>query len=216
MTGNSKKNILIMLLLLIPFFAWASDTLHDSYSEANKDNNDLLNNADAGVDCHAHSFTTLNDGKQYKLTSIKAHLAKVSTPTGNYWAVLYAHSGTYGVTSVPTGSALATSDTKDISALTTSYVLTELFFTGSNQYVMSANTNYELAICTDTAENSKYLSVGIDATAATHAGNDSIHVLPATWVVYGAATIDMPFYVYGLENVAASSPRRIPQLIFWQ
>ena len=215
MSGNSKKNIIILLLLLVPFFAWASDTLQDSYSEANKDNNDNINTADAGVDCHAHSFTTLNDGNSYKITSAIMNLAKTSTPTGSYWYVLYAHTGTYGVSSLPTGSALATSDTADISALTTSYVNKELNFTGAQQYLMSANTNYVLAVCTDTAENSKYLSVGIDTSTATHGGNDSIHVLPSTWVLYGVATTDAPFYVYGALPSAASTPRQRPRLIFF-
>lgn len=76
---------------------------------------------------------------------------------------------------------------------------------------MSANTNYALAVCTDTAENSKYLAVGFDSTATTHAGNSFQHILPSTWGLYDVANTDTPFYIYGLLNSAGggATPRRI-------
>ena len=58
------------------------------------------------------SFT----GNGLILNSAEFYLKKKGSPTGNAVVKIYAHSGTYGTSSVPTGSALATSDNFDVSA----------------------------------------------------------------------------------------------------
>src|SRR5690348_15362400 len=70
------------------------------------------------------------------LSFIYALLSKTGVPTGNVVACIYAHSGTYGTSSVPTGSPLATSDPLDVSTLTTTRTIKPLVFSGANKITL--------------------------------------------------------------------------------
>lgn len=172
--------------------------LVDSYSEANfTDGHDV-------ADCHPSSGgansaigQSFKPTAKYKITSCKFYLNdKVGSPTGNAHAVLYAHTGTFGTDGKPTGSPLATSDDFDISQLTGSYALYELFFTGAQQYEMQANTAYCIvfeAPATGTMDLSNYFAVGYDGTTPTHAGNLNYY----RWSQWYNHATDACFYVYG-------------------
>jgi len=67
-------------------------------------------------------------------------LREVNAPTGNAVARLYAMTGTYGLSGLPTGAALATSDPVDISTI--GGVFTNVTFKFTDNYLMDANTSY--------------------------------------------------------------------------
>lgn len=160
----------------------------DSYSESNWDSD--LNVADATIAGQAQSF----HGASVVLYSAKFYLTKRGSPTGNIVAKLYAHSGTFGTSSIPTGSALATSDNIDVSTIPTSIALVEFLFTGANQYVMSAGVDYVIAVeYSDGSNGVNDVLVGRDVSSPTHAGNNS-RLQSGTWNAF--STSDTIFYVY--------------------
>lgn len=123
----------------------------------------------------AQSFS--NGVVQQYLTRVHARLKKVGAPTGNIFGRLYAHTGTFGVSSLPTGGVLATTAVIDVSTLTTSYLEKELAFT--TPYLMAANTNYVLLFEYAGGDVSNYVHIEGDTTG-THAGNNSVDsVTPA-------------------------------------
>lgn len=172
--------------------------LIDSYSEANFNVDVFLQalhpssvNPDSAG---GQSFTNLSG--VYKITSAKFYLSKTGLPTGNGHAVLYAHSGTYGVNSVPTGSPLATSDNFDVSTLTVASQLITFIFTGAEQYEMQADVKYCIAYENPTSGTigiSSHVDMGYDNTSPTHSGN-RFKFDNSAWSNYSD---DMIFYVYG-------------------
>ncbi len=136
----------------------------------------------------AQSFA--NGAKAAFLTRVFAKLKKVGAPTGNLTAKLYAHSGSLGTTSVPTGAALATSVNIDVSKLTTSYQVVEIGF--DTQYEMAASTNYVVAFQYTGGDVSNYVHIEGAATG-THAGNRS-QLVVVTWSAF--ATSDLYFDVH--------------------
>ena len=166
----------------------SSSTVEDSYSESNANSNASIYNG--SLIRYGQSFNPSVSGL---IETAKFYLKKTGAPTGNATAKLYAHTGTFGTSSTPTGAALGTSDTFDVSTLTTSSVLTTLTFTGANRAALTAGTKYCIEILYNDAssDSSNFLSVGIDTTSPTHGGNafsyDSSYA--------AIAGTDMPFYV---------------------
>jgi len=110
--------------------------LIDFYSESNFSSQDGLSSAYSTG--HAQSFTC---GFNCNLDSAKFYFSKGGSPTGNAYAKVYAHSGTYGTSSVPTGAALATSDAVDVSGLSAALNLKTFNFSGANRISLSASTS---------------------------------------------------------------------------
>ena len=109
-----NTSVIMRKLALVIFLATCingfGQTLIDSYPSSNYDQDQYLgSNNFVG---YGQSFTTT--GSVLKLSSCKFYLVKVGSQTGAMYAKVYAHSGTYGTSSIPTGSALATSDVLDI------------------------------------------------------------------------------------------------------
>lgn len=141
----------------------------DLYSESNDDGSSTtLSGSNNG--CAAQSFNQLFTGK---LTQVKFYARKVGSPTGNATAAIYAHSGTYGSSSVATGSALATSGNFDVSTLTGSLALITLTFTGADAITLSSGTNYVVGIRYTGGDASNNVVVGRDSVG-THTGNHSL------------------------------------------
>lgn len=138
----------------------ANATTEDSYSESNQDGTQSL---------YSGSNTRLAQsivGAGGVLSSCRFFLKKTGTPTGNITAYLYASTGTPGSGATPTGSALATSQTVDISTLTTSYALVKFEFTGTaNQVTLTAATNYFIVVEYTGGSVSNSLDVGVDTTS---------------------------------------------------
>lgn len=129
-----------------------------------------------------------------KVSSCGFFLKKVGSPTGNAVAKLYAHTGTYGSSGVPTGSALATSGNIDVSTLTTSFALKS--FTFSTPYLATSSTNYCVVVEYSGGDSSNYVDVAADGMYGflAHGGNACI-LTGTTWT--GASIVDTIFYVYG-------------------
>jgi hypothetical protein len=125
------------------------------------------------------------------LTSVTLKLKKTLAPTGNAVVKLYAHSGTFGTSSIPTGAELATSKTLDVSTLTTSYQDIKIDFDDSEFYTLVNATKYVIAIEYAGGDASNTLDVGYDA-GGSHGGNLSTYN-GATWTPVAAD--DLYFYV---------------------
>ena len=160
--------------------------LVDSFSETNAD---AYNGMYGGWYIkRAQSFTA----KAGNLSSCKFYLKKAGSPTGNAVAILYAHSGTYGASSVPTGAALATSNNFGVSTLTTSNQLIEFTFTGAQQYAMINGTYYCITCEYSGGDSSNLIYVASDVSSPTHGGNAAEYL--SSWAALSGH--DNCFYVY--------------------
>jgi len=140
-------------------------------------------NADTGTDFTVGNGTINGQGQSFSNGTTATHLMrvtfdlkKVAAPTGNATAKLYTISGSHGSTAVPTGAALATSETVDVSKIGTSYETVEFGFTTT--YEMAASTNYIISIEYTAGDATNYIQVDGQGTG-THAGNRS--QLNGTW-----------------------------------
>lgn len=167
----------------------------DSYSESNSDSFVRLYNG-SDVPRLGQSFS---GGNNTTLDSCKFYLRKYGSPTGNITAAIFAHSGTYGTSSVGTGSALATSNNYDIASLTTSSQLITFTFSGANR-ISLASQYYVVVIQYSGGDKYNYLHIGADGSEPrTHSGNYcQYNTSTGNWL---SAGYDIPFYVYG-ETVA--------------
>jgi hypothetical protein len=178
--------------------------LIDSYSESNKDLNLSISKVHPSNNTYyssiGQSFTMVS--ANHKITSAKFYLVRMGTLTGFVLnAVLYAHSGVFGTSSVPTGAALATSDNYDAQSIGSgSYSLITFVFSGANQYTMLANTYYviQLQATSGAWDPTHYINIGMDNSSPTHPGNGSSYKSPGWFTT----PRDICFYVYG-DAVAA-------------
>lgn len=166
----------------------------DSYSETNQTNVFVL--YDTGDTGWGQSFA----GNGGLLSQAVFYLAKVGSPTGNATANIYAHSGTFGSSSVPTGTALATSATFNVATLSTSLALITFTFSGANQITLSNGTNYVVSVEYSGGDVSNYVRVGYDNTSPTAAGNAA--ELFGSW---SSNSNDLCFYVYTAPLIDATS-----------
>jgi len=171
----------------------------DSYSESNCGGYyQMSSNADDSMGC-GQSFT----GDGGVLNSVKFYLKKITSITGTAYVKIYAHTGTFGTSSLPTGSALAISDVFDVSTLTTSFQLITFTFTGAEKITLTNETKY-IATFEYQDDGTNVMAFGVDYTG-NHNGNfcRSIEDL-VSWEVNNPAH-DACFYVYG-ESYASPLP----------
>lgn len=186
-----KKYLFIIPIVL--FFTssicYGSDTLIDSYSEANNGGNLYIDSSNiSGGQCF---YTGSNS---YELTEAKFYLAKIGTVSGNRYAYLYASTGTCGTNAIPTGSVLATSNIFDASTLTTSKTIYSFLFT--DNYILQADTYYFITYGNSTVscgDNCEIMAT--DNTSPIHTGNMA-RKESGTWTAYNSQ--DTIFYVYGI------------------
>jgi hypothetical protein len=174
-------------------------TTEDSYPDTNQDSTQQLGNGTIlGV---GQSIT----GAGGKLSRVRFELSKSGTPTGNAVAKLYTHSGTFGTSSIPTGTALATSENLDVSTLSTTAALVDLEF--EDEVTLTNTTKYVIALEYTNGDGSNYVLMGTDTSSPTHGGNAST-LTGTTWSP--ASGTDLIFYVYtgGIVklNVSGSNP----------
>lgn len=182
-------------------------------------------NADTGSDFTIGNGTITAQGQSFsvgtnakRITRCRFNLKKTGTPTGTVVAELYAHSGTFGTSSVATGAALATSDAYDVSWLTTSYREIELVFNGNDaldqQVSMTGSTNYVIALRYTGGDVSNFIQVQGLATSGTHGGNRTQDT--GSWAA--AATDDLWFEVdagFSIHGRAGESYRGITHEIVY-
>jgi len=124
------------------------------------------------------------------LSKASFRLNKTGAPTGSVYAYLYAHTGTFGSTGVPTGAALAISGAVAITSFISdsmvdfdfSYALVTL--TNGTPYVIVMTYNNGSAV--------NMIGVAVDNSAPSHVGN----YVQYTTVWAPSTTYDVIFYVY--------------------
>lgn len=159
----------------------------DSYSESNQDGTRNFNTG-SGISGVGQSFT--GDGNV--LGSAQVYMRKSASPGGPIIAKIYAHSGTYGTSSVPTGAALATSEYVESASLSTTLSLVTFKFTGANQITLTSGTKYVLAIETTAGDPTNQVTIGTDDSSPTHGGN---YVENDGAGYFAVNTSDVCFYV---------------------
>lgn len=174
-------------------------SLIDSYSETNVSAyNSLYLTGASNLQGCSQSFT----GVGQSLTSTKFYLKKSGSPTGSATATLYAHSGTFGSSSIPTGIALSTSGIFDVSTLTTSPALISFSFL-DNLYEMTSGTKYVVALLYSDGDTSNFIQIGVRGSGSSHAGNAAT-LTGGIWT--RQIGVDTAFYVYGTGYTKISKP----------
>ena len=128
------------------------------------------------------------------------YLEKASgTPTFDLTSVLYAHSGTFGTSSVPTGTALATSTAINATALPAG--ASWVYFNFDKTFTLVNGTSYCIAIHSSIlGENPNFVYVYADNTAPTHPGNRA--AFSGSWTAPGG---DLIFRVHTVSVPPAST-----------
>ena len=168
-------------------------TIIDSYSESNSTNS--LNVGDGSNMGHYYYVGQSITGNGSPVEKCTFYLNKYGSPTGSVYAKIYAHTGVFGTSSLPTGSPLAVSDPLDVSTLTSSTQLIDFNFSGANQISLENSTHYIVMCGGLTGANStNYIQIYYDGIDPAHGGN--MCYLSGAWS-YGAT--DLVFYIYGIE-----------------
>lgn len=165
-----------------------SEGIADSYSESNRDSYYNLTQI-SSLSAVSQSFT----GDGGILDSAVFTLRKTGTPTGYAYAKIYAHTGTFGTNSLPTGASLAISDGYEISNLTESYQLITFNFSGANKITLTDGTKYVVVIEWSNGDVSNYVHVGADYSSPSHSGNVA-ECNNSIWSADSAG--DLCFYIY--------------------
>lgn len=176
---------------------YGTDELLDYCSEAHNGTyaSDISANWSSNYSAYSQSFQTPNDGLTRKLSSIKLYLRnKYAGQTGTIRVDVYAHTGSFGSSSVPTGAVLASSDALDISAFSTSvYEFKTLAFSGANRIMLAANTAYVFVVKGISISGGAYVQVAkVTATGVYHPGNECYY--GGSWSPESAN--DLIFYLY--------------------
>lgn len=163
------------------------ESIMDSYdANANGDQIQRLSSVDnQGI---AQSFT--GDGR--KITKAIVSLRSYASPTGTVVCKIYAHSGTFGTSSVP-GTLIATSNTIDVSTIPN--VLGSYTFTFATQPVTVAGTKYVFSVEYGAGDATNQIGLVCDVSSPTHSGNIS-YLVSLAWSAN--STQDMCFELYGL------------------
>ena len=138
------------------------------------------------------SFTAIEG----TLDSVQFYLDRTGSPSGDVYAVLYAHSGTYGTSSEPTGTPLAVSAPVASSSIPTS-PRSLVKFSFDNTLSLEAGENYVIAIRHTAGDDNNYVTGWLNFGSA-HAGNRS-EFQNSTWSV---VNWDLVFYLYEMEPAA--------------
>lgn len=162
-------------------------TLMDSYADTNQDTNYSVSAGGVNFQGVAQSFT----GNGGTVDSAVFQLRKASAPTGNASFKLFAHSGTFGTSSIPTGTVLATSGTIDVSTLPTAYRLVKLTF--ASPYTTVNTTKYTMVVEFTGGDTTNSLQVGRDASSPTHGGNAADSTDLSAWNAQSGR--DLIFYI---------------------
>ncbi len=171
----------------------------DTYNESNQSAGTEIYGAN--IQASGNSFTNTN---ATVLDSARFYLKKLGTPSGDMVARVYAHTGTFGTNSEPTGAILATSDAINASTLTTSYVLTTFTFTGVNNISLTAATKYCVLFGFSDGDISNHPITAGDDSSPTHPGNNFYTLdSSSSWIT--AAGWDDIFYVFAADATTTST-----------
>lgn len=136
----------------------------DSYGESN-----YTSSITFVYNTHYTGQTITGDGTPIGIA--KFYLQKNGSPSGNLVAKIYAHTGTWGSTGIPTGSALAISSAIDSSTIPTSFSLISFPFLGSDRITLANGTHYVLTIEGDVGVFNNMISIAQGGDGTGHSGN---------------------------------------------
>jgi hypothetical protein len=175
----------------------------DSYESSNYTENYVINGAEDYDGAVGQSFT----GNGSIINSVQFYLAIQGSPTGNVLVKIYAHSGIFGTSSVPTGNVLSTSDGINISTIEETNQLITFKFIGVNKILLENGTKYVVVVeYTNTAfdDYDNYLMLGIDSSSLTHEGNLCTFLNSSQ--EWSPQNLDGIFYVFteGVVDVATA------------
>ena len=184
--------LFVVLLLATPIYAVSATTLTENYPTANYDDWIQIDDTHPSAGSVSAAGQSFLNTYTSKLESVKFYLRASGTPNGWLYAQLFAHSGTYGSSSVPTGAALATSAIVACSGLSSAaFNLFTFTFSGANQYILQANTHYCIMIYRTATVDFVYMAT--DDVGPTHTGNAFMYDTGA-WAAIN--TEDTIFYLY--------------------
>jgi hypothetical protein len=140
-----------------------------SYSESHHVGNLSLGGGGAPImPTFGETFTTTNWGI---LNKVQFYLRKLGAPTGTAVATIYDIHGTYGVDATPLGQPLATSETFDVSTLTTTNQLKDFIFSDEEKIELLPDHHYAVAITYLGGNTSNYLGFSVDNSTLAYPGN---------------------------------------------
>lgn len=158
----------------------------------------LLSNGTGLFNSVGATFT--NNGT-YVIDSAKCILNKVGSPTGNATMSLYAITGTPGSSALPTGPALATSGTLDVSTLTTTPTQHTFSFTSTNRVSMTNGTTYILTLDYNGGNGSNEVSV--QCADIVSGQNSAAFVQGTGWLKDTTETL--AFQIFGAYDTAPTT-----------
>lgn len=136
-----------------------------------------------------------------EVTGACFRLKKIGSPTGTMRASIYAHTGTYGASGIPTGSALASSVGFDVDTITTVY---ENYFFALSGWTPAATTDYFIVLEEEdwAGDGSNYVrAIRDNGAEATHGGNSTLDS-GAGWGIIAGGGDDLEFKLYGTGSAA--------------
>lgn len=160
-----------------------------------------------GVDStHRAGQSFPSGGASPTLDSVKFWMkVGLGAPTGNCYAVIASHTGSYGSTSTGV-SLLATSDALDVATLTGSYALKTFTFSGAERIVLS-DTYYIAGIQYTAGDSSNYISLAKAGDGTGHGGNMAYG---DSFFYTASSGTDLEFYVYAADVVAPVAVNMTP------
>ncbi len=180
-------------------YLYFDTALADSYPNSNFDS--LIAITTAG-DARGQSFTGNGGSLRYAYFYVSASSA---VPTGTVVAKIYAHTGTFGTSSVGTGAALATSDTISIDSIGTNAVEFKFAFSGVEQITLTNGTNYVVVVdTTGVTMGGGNIRLNQDITSPTHAGN-RVNLLSSAWSATSTSDIGFAILTAGGSVVGYNS-----------
>ena len=128
-----------------------------------------------------------------RISSASFNLVRAGSPTGNVNYAIYALSGTPGSNALPTGTALATTNTYNVATIPTTATGIELSFTGS---VVLTPGYYAIAAeySGGSFAGSNYISTQLYTPDETT--RNASRYISSAWTTSSVGTYEIPFTVY--------------------
>lgn len=135
------------------------------------------------------------------ISSCEFYLRREGTASGDVYAVIYAHGGVFGTSSVGEGVALATSDPIDFMSLGTDYSSVPFTFSGVNNISLTGGEAYCIGYTFDGGDVNNCVGTLVSPWQL-HSGNIAELEITDVWNTYSAW--DLPFklhYTNGITNI---------------
>lgn len=162
-TGTDAESDAITYEVQVDMVNTFDSNVIDSFSDSNSNGTQGINSAISGYGQTFH-------GSNATINSAQFYLKNGTGETGSVSAKIYAMSGSYGSTGVPTGSALASSTS--ISGALIPTTTSPITFSFPSPLTISSGTDYVLTL-EITSSNGTGILIDRDSSSPTHGGNIS-------------------------------------------